>query len=152
MGTGSFLGVKCGRGVLLTTHSLLALRSWKSRAIPLLPSEPQPGLQRGCFSLRRPKINHKYIRVGFLVVRLEPGQVSFRVLRFSAVISVHQHSTLIHSFVVRQAETWDLRNRSSAETDLPPNSTKHWESASWGDLLSFLYFVPCLHFNETLRS
>jgi hypothetical protein len=37
MGTGSFLGVKCGRGVLLTTHPLLAPRSWKSRAIPLPP-------------------------------------------------------------------------------------------------------------------
>ena len=32
---GLFPGVKCGRGVLLTTHPLLALRSWKSRAIPL---------------------------------------------------------------------------------------------------------------------
>jgi len=28
-------GVKCGRGVLLTTHRLLVPRSWKSRAIPL---------------------------------------------------------------------------------------------------------------------
>jgi len=27
MGTGSFLGVKCGQGMLLTTHPLLALRS-----------------------------------------------------------------------------------------------------------------------------
>ena len=44
MGTGSFPGVKCGRGVLLTTHSLPALRSWKSRAIPLHPCGPQPGL------------------------------------------------------------------------------------------------------------
>jgi len=37
MGTGSFPGVKCGWGVLLTTHTLLLLvpRSWKSRAIPL---------------------------------------------------------------------------------------------------------------------
>jgi len=35
MGTGSFSEVKCGRGVLLTTHPLLVLRSWKSRAIPL---------------------------------------------------------------------------------------------------------------------
>ena len=35
MGTGSFSGVKCGRGVLLTTHPLLVPRSWKSRAIPL---------------------------------------------------------------------------------------------------------------------
>jgi len=35
MGTGSFPGVKCGRGVLLTTHPLLVPRSWKGRAIPL---------------------------------------------------------------------------------------------------------------------
>ena len=35
MGTGSFAGVKYGRGVLLTTHPLLVPRSWKSRAIPL---------------------------------------------------------------------------------------------------------------------
>ena len=33
MGTGSFLGLKCGRGVLLTTHPPLVPRSWKSRAI-----------------------------------------------------------------------------------------------------------------------
>jgi len=30
MGTASFPGVKCGRGVLLTTHLLLLPRSWKS--------------------------------------------------------------------------------------------------------------------------
>ena len=35
MGTGSFPGLKYGRGVLLTTHPLLVPRSWKSRAIPL---------------------------------------------------------------------------------------------------------------------
>jgi len=35
LGTGSFPGIKCGRGVLLTTHPLLVPRSWKSRAIPL---------------------------------------------------------------------------------------------------------------------
>jgi len=35
MGTGSFPGVKCSRGVLLTTQPLLVPRSWKSRAIPL---------------------------------------------------------------------------------------------------------------------
>jgi len=33
MGIGSFAGVKCGRGVLLTTHPLLVPRSWKTRAI-----------------------------------------------------------------------------------------------------------------------
>jgi len=37
MGTGSFPGVKCGRGVLLTPHPLLVPWSRKSRAIPLLP-------------------------------------------------------------------------------------------------------------------
>jgi hypothetical protein len=37
MGTGSFPGVKYGRGVLLTTHPLLVPWSWKGRAIPLLP-------------------------------------------------------------------------------------------------------------------
>jgi len=35
MGTGSFPGVKCGWGVLLTTHPLLVPRSCKSRAVPL---------------------------------------------------------------------------------------------------------------------
>ena len=35
MGTGTFLGVKYGRGVLLTTHPLLVPWCWKSRAIPL---------------------------------------------------------------------------------------------------------------------
>jgi hypothetical protein len=37
MGTGSFPGVESGRGVTLTPHSLLVLRSKKqNRAIPLL--------------------------------------------------------------------------------------------------------------------
>ena len=44
MGTGSFPGVKCGWGVLLTTHPLLVPRSWKSRAILLLPLWATPGL------------------------------------------------------------------------------------------------------------
>ena len=35
MVTGSLPGVKCGRGVLLTTHPFLVPRSWKSRAISL---------------------------------------------------------------------------------------------------------------------
>jgi len=44
MGSGSFPEVKFGRGMLLTTHPLLSPRSWKSRAITLLPSGPQTGL------------------------------------------------------------------------------------------------------------
>ena len=37
MGTGSFLGVKSGRGVPLTPHPIPVSKSWKGRAIPLLP-------------------------------------------------------------------------------------------------------------------
>jgi hypothetical protein len=37
MGTGSFPGVKSGRGVMLTPHHLLVPWSRKSRAIALLP-------------------------------------------------------------------------------------------------------------------
>ena len=44
MGTGSFPGVKCGRGVLLNTHPLLVPHSWKSRAIPLPTLWATPGL------------------------------------------------------------------------------------------------------------
>jgi len=40
----SFPEVKCGRGVLLTTHPLLLPRSWKSRAIPLPTTWATPGL------------------------------------------------------------------------------------------------------------
>jgi hypothetical protein len=44
MGTGSFPRVKSGRGVTLTPYPLLAPRSWKSSAIRLPLSGPQPGL------------------------------------------------------------------------------------------------------------
>ena len=37
MGTGSFPGVKSGRGVTLTSHPLLVPWSWMNKAIPLLP-------------------------------------------------------------------------------------------------------------------
>jgi len=37
-------GVKCGRGMLLTTQTLLVPRSWKSRAIPLPTLWATPGL------------------------------------------------------------------------------------------------------------
>jgi hypothetical protein len=37
MGTGSFLGLKSGRGVTLTPHPILVPWSWKSRAITLPP-------------------------------------------------------------------------------------------------------------------
>jgi len=50
MGTESFPGVKCGRGVLLTTHPLVVPRSWNSRAIPLPTLWATPGLWRDHFT------------------------------------------------------------------------------------------------------
>jgi len=44
MGTGSFPGVKCGRGVLLTTHPLPVPRSRDSRAISVPTLWATPGL------------------------------------------------------------------------------------------------------------
>ena len=44
MGTGSFPEVKCGQGVLLTTHPLLVPQSWKSIAIPLPTLQATLGL------------------------------------------------------------------------------------------------------------
>jgi len=44
MGTRSFPGIKCGRGVLLTTHPLLVPLSWKIRATPLPTLCATPGL------------------------------------------------------------------------------------------------------------
>ena len=43
-------GVKCGRGVLLTTHDLQVPRSWKSRAIPLPTLWATPGLWQENFT------------------------------------------------------------------------------------------------------
>jgi hypothetical protein len=59
MCTGSFPGVKCGRGVLLTTHPLLVPRSWKSRAIPLPTLWATPGLQRDNFTF----LSQMYLRL-----------------------------------------------------------------------------------------
>jgi len=50
MSTGSFPGVKCGWGVLLTTHHLLVPRLCKSRAVPLPTLWATPGLYRGHFT------------------------------------------------------------------------------------------------------
>ena len=47
MGTGYFLGVKYGRGVLLTTHPPSSAAVVKSRAIPLPSLWATPGLVTG---------------------------------------------------------------------------------------------------------
>jgi len=51
MGTGSFTGVKCSQGMLLTTHPLLVLRPWKSRAISLPTLWATTGPVTGLLSL-----------------------------------------------------------------------------------------------------
>ena len=57
MGTGSFPGEKCGRGMLPTAHPLLVPRSWKITAIPL----PTPWATPGLYGNNLPF--HKYIYV-----------------------------------------------------------------------------------------
>jgi len=52
MGTGSFPGVKSGRGVTLTPHPLLVPWSWKGRATPLLRYGPY-GLYRASVPVQR---------------------------------------------------------------------------------------------------
>jgi len=52
VGTGSFTGVNCGRGVKLTTHPLLVPCSRKSRAIPLLPLRAVRPVQSLCACTR----------------------------------------------------------------------------------------------------
>ena len=54
MGTGSFPGVKSGRDVTLTPHSLLVPSSWKGRAILVLPLwavQPVQGCTLDIFTL-----------------------------------------------------------------------------------------------------
>jgi len=55
MDTGPFPGVKCGRGVLLTTHPLLVPRSWNGRVELYLypPSKPH----RACNGIAKKKIH-----------------------------------------------------------------------------------------------
>ena len=58
IGTGSFPGVKYGRGMLLTTQPLLVLRSWESRAINLptlwITTGPVTGTRYPYIGLERP--------------------------------------------------------------------------------------------------
>jgi len=74
MDTGPFPEVKCGRGVLLTTHLLLETLSCKCRAIPLPTLWTTPGLQREHFTFLYIKLhNHKdrfKMRSGFGVQHL----------------------------------------------------------------------------------
>jgi len=75
MGTGSFQGVKCGRGVLLTTHPLLVPRSWKSRAIPL----PTLGSHRACNGITLP----------LPLLKLYRTQIKIKCIRMSETDKIH---------------------------------------------------------------
>ena len=57
MGTGSFPGVKSGRGVTLAPHHLLVPWSRKSRAVPLLPYRPY-GLYRASVPVQYSKYSY----------------------------------------------------------------------------------------------
>ena len=78
MGTGSFPGVKCSRGVLLTTHPLLVPRSWKSRAIPLPTLWATPGLWREHFTFfiliefKSLAIRNSNVIITFLIIFCRP--------------------------------------------------------------------------------
>jgi len=53
-------GVKCGRGVLLTTHPLLVPRSWKGRELYLYPPS---GPHRACNGITLPLDIYIYIYI-----------------------------------------------------------------------------------------
>ena len=75
MGTGSFPGVKCGWGVLLTTHPLPVPRSWKSRAIPLPTLWATPGLWWDHFNNRKAlqdAIDHLWTKRDMLKTQFVP--------------------------------------------------------------------------------
>ena len=63
MGIGSFPGVKCGRGVLLTTHTLLEPRSCKGRAIPL----PTLSHNQSCNEISLPYVIFKILDIWLAV-------------------------------------------------------------------------------------
>jgi len=56
MGTGSFPGVKCGWGVLLTTHTLLVPRSWKTGDTVTLWIRNRMGPRFGLYGFEKSKI------------------------------------------------------------------------------------------------
>ena len=85
MCTGSFPGVKCGRGVLLTTHPLLVPRSWKSRAIPLPTLWATPGLKQDHFTF-----------ISYLFIT----QRRLLIIRFQSV--VHRASSEVNSWLAGQ--------------------------------------------------
>ena len=119
MGTGSFPGVKYGRGVLLTTHPLLVPLSWNSTAIPLptlwATTGPVTGtlylllalsrLRRlGAFlSPRMPGFVSRTICVGFVVDKVTLGHVCFQYFDFLLSVLFHHCAILLYYLAVDAA-------------------------------------------------
>ena len=70
MGTGSFPGIKFGRGVLLTPHLLLVPWSWKSRAKPLPTLWSTTGPVTGTLCLYLFTCYCVHVRTGLIAVLL----------------------------------------------------------------------------------
>jgi len=78
MGTGSFPGVKSGRGVTLTPHPLPMPRPRKSRAIPLLP----PWAERPVQSLSAcTRVHFTFFYFGTVLPRLSTAGTATQSLR-----------------------------------------------------------------------
>jgi hypothetical protein len=76
MGTGSFPGIKCGRGVLLTIHPLLEPTSWKIRATPL----PTLGHNRACNGVTLPYYCH------WVSTQLQLTSISYHIISYHHII------------------------------------------------------------------
>ena len=84
--TGSFPGVKCCQGVLLTTHPLLVPWSWKSRAIPLPILWATPDVYRETFTFTLPiNITARWIKSYFCTGCLT--NLEFSMLTFTGIMA-----------------------------------------------------------------
>jgi hypothetical protein len=117
MGTGSFPGVKYGRGVLLTTHQLLVPRSWKSRAIPLHTLWATTGPVTGTLCLFSFCINGRHVLVFLRNILASQNIASSNFLQYSfldKLTSDMQHfpASIIRLVSVKKANMAETRRRS----------------------------------------
>jgi hypothetical protein len=96
MGTGSFPGVKCGRGVTLTPHHLLVPWSRKGRTITLLPlraKRPVQGLSactRVHFLLL---LLHHWAEDCNVLISCRPPKLSIRRRKHNLMQKIRRHQT-----------------------------------------------------------
>ena len=101
MGTGSFSGVKCGRGVLLTTNLFLAPRSWKSSAIPLPTLWATTGPVAGLHYLLFHACLHSIMKIIYIWIRLPKVECYFLMMDSQTIFE----TSIIHATVTRVI-TW----------------------------------------------